>query len=149
MGRLGGMTENVPYNVTILSAVTYNASGQMTQMGSETRSYNVMGQLTNVHSGSMNITYNYSATQNNGKITSQVDNLSGEQVTYAYDSLHRLISAQAGSTWRQGFPYDPFGNLTDKTALAGTVPTMHIVPDPITNHLGGQNANGTGPDSMD
>src|SRR5258708_14870667 len=114
----------------------------MTQMGSETRSYNVMGQVTNIHSSSMNITYNYSATQNNGKITSQVDNLSGEQVTYAYDSLNRLISAQAGSSWGQGFAYDPFGNLTDKTVLAGSVPTLHIVPDPLTNHVGGEDANG-------
>src|SRR5258707_6765657 len=101
-----------------------------------------MGQLTNVHSGTFNITYNFSASQNNGKITSQVDTLTGEQVTYAYDSLTRLISAQAGSTWGQGFAYDPFGNLTDKTALAGSVPTMHIVPDASTNHLGGEDANG-------
>jgi len=115
----------------------------------DTRTYNSMGQVTNIHSGSMNITYNYSSTQNNGKITSQVDNLTGEQVTYAYDSLQRLISAQAGSTWGQGFAYDPFGNLTDKTALAGSVPTMHIVPDATTNHLGGEDANGNPPGAMD
>jgi len=149
MGRLAGMTETAPYNLPVLSGVTYNASGQMTQMGSETRSYNIMGQLTNIHSGSLNITYNYSATQNNGKITSQVDNLTGEQVTYAYDSLERLIAAQAGSTWGQGFAYDPFGNLTDKTALAGSVPTLHVVPDASTNHLGGEDANGNPPGSMD
>src|SRR5258708_5769675 len=121
----------------------------MTQMGSETRSYNVMGQVTNIHSSSMNITYNFSATQNNGKITSQVDNRRGEQVTYAYDSLQRLISAEAVSSWGQGFAYDPFGNLTDKTVLAGSVPTLHIVPDALTNHLGGEDANGNSPGSMD
>jgi RHS repeat-associated protein len=149
MGRLAGMSETAPSTITMLSGVTYNAAGQMTQMGSESRTYNVMGQLTNVHSGTFNITYNYSATQNNGKITSQVDNLTGEQVTYAYDSLNRLISAQAGSTWGQGFAYDPFGNLTDKTALAGSVPTLHIVPDATTNHLGGEDANGNPPGLMD
>jgi RHS repeat-associated protein len=149
MGRLAGMSETAPSTITMLSGVTYNAAGQMTQMGSESRTYNVMGQLTNVHNGTFNITYNYSSTQNNGKITSQVDNLTGEQVTYAYDSLNRLISAQAGSTWGQGFAYDPFGNLTDKTALAGSVPTMHIVPDATTNHLGGEDANGNPPGQMD
>src|SRR5258708_2586043 len=138
-----------PSSFTFLSGVTYNAAGQMTQMGSESRTYNVMGQLTNVHSPTFNITYNYSATQNNGKITSQVDNLTGEQVTYAYDSLNRLVAAQAGSTWGQGFAYDPFGNLTDKNALIGSVPTMHIVPDPLTNHLGGEHANGNFPNSID
>src|SRR5258706_1330772 len=141
MGRLAGMTETAPSTFTVVSGVTYNAAGQMTA-GLETRTYNSMGQVTNIHSGSLNITYNYSATQNNGKITSQVDNLTGEQVTYAYDSLQRLISAQAGSTWGQGFAYDPFGNLTDKTALAGSVPTLHVVPDPLTNHIGGEDANG-------
>ena len=36
--------------------------------------------------------------QNNGKIISQTDNISGEQVVYAYDALNRLASATAGST---------------------------------------------------
>jgi hypothetical protein len=137
MGRLAGMTETAPTSLTLVSGVTYNAAGQMTT-GLDARTYNSMGQLTNINAGSLNITYNYSATQNNGKINSQVDNLTGEQVTYAYDSLSRLISAQAGSSWGQGFGYDPFGNLTDKTVLAGSVPTLHVVPDPWTNHMGGR-----------
>ena len=121
----------------------YNAAGQMTQMGSETRTYNAMGQLTNITvPGSMNITCNYSSTQNNGKITSQVDSLTGEQVTYAYDSLNRLISAQAGTSWGQGFVYDPFGNLTDKNVLAGLAPPLHVVINAANNHAGGEDLNG-------
>jgi RHS repeat-associated protein len=112
-------------------------------MGSETRTYNAMGQLTNITvPGSMNITYNYSPTQNNGKITSQLDSLTGEQVTYAYDSLNRLISAQAGASWGQGFVYDPFGNLTDKNVLAGSAPPLHVVINAANNHAGGEDANG-------
>jgi hypothetical protein len=143
MGRLAGMmeTENAPFTVTLVSGVTYNAAGQMTT-GLDTRTYNSMGQLTSVNADAVNMTYHYSATQNNGKITSQVDNLTAEQVTYAYDSLNRLMAAQAGSSWGQGFAYDPFGNLTDKTVLAGAVPTLHVVPDPVTNHMGGEDANG-------
>jgi hypothetical protein len=49
----------------------------------------------------VNIQYNYSATQNNGKITSQHDLISGEQIVYTYDSLNRLASA-SGSGWGQG-----------------------------------------------
>src|SRR5581483_9541508 len=82
------------------------------------------------------VTYN-AARQNNGKITSQVDNLSGETVTYAYDSLNRLLSATA-SSWNQSFVYDPFGNLTDKN---GTL-SWHGVPDATTNRLGSTDANG-------
>ena len=41
-------------------------------------------------------------TQNNGKLASQTDNVSGEQVVYAYDALNRLASATATSgSWGQ------------------------------------------------
>ena len=33
------------------------------------------------------ISYNYSATQNNGQITQVVDSISGETVSYQYDNL--------------------------------------------------------------
>jgi hypothetical protein len=35
----------------------------------------------------MNMTYNYSATQNNGQITSSKDAINGETITYQYDAL--------------------------------------------------------------
>ena len=41
--------------------------------------------------------YNYSATQNNGQITSMQDGREGYSVTYQYDLLKRLVSATAGS----------------------------------------------------
>src|SRR5271169_2270818 len=85
MARLNTMTDG--NGGTVVGGATYNAAGQMTS-GVDTRTYNSMGQLTGItYVSSLNVTYTYSATQNNGKITSQTDNLSGEQVTYAYDSL--------------------------------------------------------------
>jgi YD repeat-containing protein len=41
----------------------------------------------------MDMEYRYSATQNNGQITQQKEWATGEEVTYQYDSLQRLISA--------------------------------------------------------
>src|SRR5258708_2032721 len=122
-----------------LAGAQYNAAGQMTQWGTETRQYNSMGQLTNITvPGQMNITYTYPQPgQNSGKIVSDTDNLTGETVTYAYDSLNRLISAQAGSSWGQGFQYDGFGNLTAKTDLAGSVPTFSAAAEAATDHLTG------------
>ena len=137
MGRLNGMGGS-----TSVSGVQYNAAGQMTA-GLDTRTYNQMGQLTSISSGSLNVSYTYSATQNIGKISSATYN--GEQVSYTYDTLNRLVAAKAGSTWGQGFNYDPFGNLTTKYVLPGTtgsVPTLSVVPDAATNHLGGVDANG-------
>jgi YD repeat-containing protein len=62
-----------------------------------------------------------SARQNNGKITGKTDNISGEQVVYAYDALNRLASAGATSgTWGQSYSYDGFGNLQNQTVTAGT-----------------------------
>ena len=42
---------------------------------------------------SVNISYGYSATQNNGRITGSTDNVSGETVQYGYDTLNRLTAA--------------------------------------------------------
>ena len=41
------------------------------------------------------IQYVYSATQNNGQITQAVDTLSGENITYSYDTLKRLTGASS------------------------------------------------------
>ena len=94
----------------------------------------------------LNMQYGYSANQNNGQITSQTDLISGEQINYAYDSLKRLVSAiTTGQTWGQGYNYDPFGNLTAKTVLYGSVPTMSVGVDATTNRLVGlsYDANGS------
>ena len=59
-----------------------------------------MLQLTNITGLGQNITYTFPPVgQNAGKIASQTDNISGEMVTYAYDSLNRLTSATA-IAWR-------------------------------------------------
>ena len=80
-----------------------------------------------------------------GKIASKYDAVSGETVTYQYDSLNRLASASAGSTWGEAYTYDGFGNLTAKTVTAGSGPTLSVAPNPNTNHLGGEDANGNAP----
>jgi RHS repeat-associated protein len=130
MGRLNTMTD-VNASNTLISAATYDPANRLlTIAGSvynETRSYNVMGQLTALSNNSVNIAYSYSATQNNGKITSQTDYISGEQVVYAYDALNRLASAGATSNaWGQSYTYDGFGNLTNQTVTAGTAPSLSV-----------------------
>src|SRR5579871_4547031 len=88
---------------------------------------------------SVNMTYSYPSTNNNGKISSQTDNISGEQVVYTYDAINRLATATATSNaWGQSYSYDGFGNLTDQNVIAGSAPTYHVTPDPATNHLGGE-----------
>ena len=157
MGRLGGITSPSPNY-----SATYNAANQLLTLGvgtgflgfNETRQYNSLGQLTNITAGSnngagfqaqLNITYNFSSTQNNGKITSQTDGISGEQVVYAYDSLNRLASAGAtNNSWGQSYAYDGFGNLTTQTVTAGTAPALSVTYNAATNRQSGESADANG-----
>ena len=120
----------------------------------ETRTYNSMLQLTQIQSmgspnnWSQNIQYVYSATQNNGRIIQSIDAVSGEQVTYQYDTLNRLSHAEtAGNTWGETYQYDGFGNLTVKTPTKGSAPAWSATYNAATNwQMGVQyDANGNPP----
>jgi RHS repeat-associated protein len=114
---------------------------------SESRTWNVNGQLASIGwSGNVapvaQIQYNYSATQNNGQITQEVDSYpygAGVATTsYQYDPLKRLSSATAQSTgsapapYTQTFQYDGFGNLTQKVLNGTSTP---IAVNAATNRL--------------
>src|SRR6185437_8795323 len=82
----------------------------------ETRQYNALQQLirqtaTNNTGTVMDMQYNYSATQNNGRILSSTDGVLNETTSYNYDSLNRLTAASSPN-YSQQYTYDGFGNLT-------------------------------------
>ena len=145
MGRINGMTD--ASDNTLVSGITYGPAGQLltaTYLGyNETRQYNVLNQLsrlTTTGTGGIDIQYSYSATQNNGKIMQTQDNITGEQISYAYDALLRLASAAATANpsvpqWGQSYTYDGFGNLTDQTLTQGSGPDVHVTVNPATNQL--------------
>jgi len=101
MMRPAGMTDANNNNADVVTNVSYNPANQLLTMNvangyggfNETRTYNTLGQLTGLNNGSQNITYNYPTGTNNGKIASKYNAVSGESVTYTYDSLNRLASA--------------------------------------------------------
>jgi RHS repeat-associated protein len=150
MGRPYSVTD-VGASQTIIGSASYGAGGQLVSMsgglyfgsyGSESRSYNAMRQLTGISTGGRNLQYNYSATQNNGKIVSEKDLVSGEQVSYTYDTLNRLASASSNQNWSQSFAYDGFGNLTNVNGV--NAPGLGVTYDPATNRVpsGCADANG-------
>jgi len=152
MGRLNTMTDATS-GTNIVSATSYGPSNELLKITGngglqiENRTYNAMLQVTSLTayspSGGINYTYNYVTGQNNGKLESQTDNVSGEQVVYTYDALNRLASATATSgSWGQSYSYDGFGNLTAQNVTAGSAPTYSAIPDPTTNHVGSVDANG-------
>ncbi|HLG96093.1 MAG TPA: RHS repeat-associated core domain-containing protein [Bryobacteraceae bacterium] len=144
MMRLVSMSDNDTLAMAqpVVNGVQYNAANQVTAMNYygavETRAYNSLMQLTNITTvGSLNVTYNYTAGANNGKIASMTDAISGETVTYQYDSLNRLISASGGG-WAQTQAYDGFGNLIGRTGTGTAQGTTISTPvNAATNQLSG------------
>ena len=144
------MTDDQPTPYSWVTSVQYNAAGLPTvtnrkaSLGNETRQYNTRFQLTRLTAGAaMDTDYNYSATQNNGRVTSTLRHLvSNQTTTYGYDSLNRLTSASAtastlGAAWSETYTYDGFGNLTDKNVTGGSAPALHVTVDPATNRFTG------------
>jgi YD repeat-containing protein len=135
-----------PATVNIVNNVQYGPASEMLQMSyfgsTETRQCNNRSQMTHLTvPGQLNVSYNFVA-QNNGQISSQTDNLSGEQITYQYDALQRLYSAST-SAWSQTLTYDGFGNLTDKIGTGGA-PTNHSPVNAATNQLTGYSYDANG-----
>jgi RHS repeat-associated protein len=146
MYRLGGMTTSG--GTTVVNGVSYNAANQllgMTYNGiAETRGYNVLNQLTSIVAGSTeNLTYTYPAgPNNNGKISSMYNALSGETVTYTYDALNRMVGASDKNNsnvvlWAEGYTFDPFGNLTAKAVTGGTQggPSLSVAISQVNNQI--------------
>jgi len=153
-GRMSGMTWDTgngdgpqPY-----AGATYGPAGQMLTLSyangswTETRTYNSLLQLTSqVVPYYINMTYSYSATQNNGRITGSVDGGTGENTAYSYDALNRLTGA-SNSLWSEAYGYDGFGNLTSKQGSGGSptpAPSMSVSYD-ANNHQAGTSYDGNG-----
>ncbi|MGA2273939.1 MAG: RHS repeat-associated core domain-containing protein [Bryobacteraceae bacterium] len=68
---------------------------------------------------------------------SSVDAVTGENVSYTYDSLNRLIAAatsgKTGVQWGDSYSYDGFGNLTSKVETNGTAPSVYPQVNSNTN----------------
>jgi len=125
---------------------TWGPAGELLTFNNQTRTYNNLGQLTRifnqvqtgwqgtqpVYTTTMDMQYNYTAGQNNGRVAQTVDGVTGETVNYGYDSLNRLATAQA-SSWGQSYSYDGWGNLNGKTVTYGSAPTYSANPDPSRN----------------
>jgi len=86
--------------------------------------------------GVTDLEYRYAAGQNNGRITQMKEWVSGEEVTYQYDALQRLVSAATtGPEWGQSFSYDAFGNLLSETVTKGSAPALSVTVNAATNRI--------------
>lgn len=90
------MDDNNGYGPQPFASATYTPAGQLNTLSwgqwTETDTYNSLNQLTNqsipnIFEGNANfgLSYNYSSTQNNGRIVSSSDAYTGENTSYTYD----------------------------------------------------------------
>jgi YD repeat-containing protein len=64
------------------------------------------------------------------------DLVRGEEVTYAYDELGRLVRAETtGPQWGMTFTYDGFGNRVTQDATKGTVNESELLFDASKNRI--------------
>ena len=122
------------------------------QFWTETRTYNARAQLTRqtvlgiFNWTQMDLEYRYSGTANDGKLTQAKDWVTGEEVTYQYDALGRLIAAATtGPEWGLSFGYDGFGNRVSQAVTKGAAPTSYLNYDGNNRIVGtgfGYDANG-------
>ena len=65
--------------------------------------------------------------------------MTGENVSYSYDSLNRLVAAStagtAGVQWGYTYGYDGFGNLADKIATKGSAQTVYFNVNSANNQV--------------
>jgi len=77
----------------------------------------------------LNLSYSYDqgSGKNNGSIV-QITNGrdSTRTVSYTYDQVNRLSSAQTAATWGNSYVYDAWGNLLQKNVIRGTAESMSL-----------------------
>jgi hypothetical protein len=129
MGRQNGIShKDIPGGPDISDGgIVYTAHGQMQSLtaidGADVYAqgftYNNRMQMITMTANKngapvANMTYSYPLA-NAGRLSSTLNNLTGEHTTYAYDDLMRLTMATASISgtvqWRQTLSYDGFGNM--------------------------------------
>ncbi len=151
MGRPNQIGSN---GANLLTINSYNAASQILGQTygngmAASYTYNSQMQLATLVSGSattpvLNLTQNYGA-YDNGQIQSITDGITASQsVSYVYDELRRLKSAQtndltSANTWKLKFSYDRYGNRLSEIPMGGTasMPFSEISVDPASNRIAG------------
>jgi len=143
MGRLNTLLGVTCLNgcTSTIATATYGPANEMTSLSygdyNETRTYNNLLQLTRqTIPGVFDTEYVFPTGLNNGRISSSIDHITGDQVNYTYDALERLTHAETvSSAWGQTYAFDGFGNLTAKTVTKGSGSNWAQAYDPATNRM--------------
>jgi RHS repeat-associated protein len=131
---------NASSNVVTLTAIEYGKDGEVTLSSSASSgaTFTASASAATLGGDTSTISYSYDLTYTpNNNVATAVDSVTGNW-TYAYDTLNRLISANAttagmvlpsGTYKTQCWTYDGFGNRTGE----GEMTTNTTCPNPISN----------------
>ncbi|MBY0375183.1 MAG: RHS repeat-associated core domain-containing protein, partial [Bryobacteraceae bacterium] len=149
MGRPAKLRQNSLTGTELVNNVTYSPAGEVKSLSydgyTETRTYNQRLQMTRLQVGAvpqpnvLDLEYVFDATQNDGRVKSLKNWVSGEQVDYQYDTLGRLSRAETAGAggWGSQYGFDGFGNLVTKSATKGSPPNLSVTANPANNRLNG------------
>jgi YD repeat-containing protein len=119
--------------------VAYNNLNQMTGILTSTQGTNgfPVGSASPGQALFNIVTYNFSATRDNGQIMSMVDaRQGGNTVSYTYDPLKRPTNART-TAWTQAITYDGFSNIATKTVPIGSAEPTFPGVNSANNQLSG------------
>ncbi|MBI5280355.1 MAG: RHS repeat-associated core domain-containing protein [Candidatus Solibacter usitatus] len=109
-----------------------------TSYQTESFQFNVLGQMTRQTGAGADVEYRFSSTANDGRLWQRKDWISGEEVSYAYDELGRLISAATtGPEWGLAWVYDGFGNRLQQNVTKGSGYSVQMTVNAANNRLSG------------
>lgn len=113
--------------VTVVSAVSYNESGQPTSIQyangrtstysyDSAHKYRLSNIVTDAPSGNyQNTSYTWTPVGNLSSLTDTGNAGLARSVTYSYDDLYRLTEANAGASYDQTLSYSPAGSILSKS----------------------------------
>jgi len=132
-GRINGVTANSTTNPYLVTATTYNSSGQATGITFGSLDSDVFnfdpntgrptGYQYKVNNQSVLGSLTWTASGNLSRFQVTADPFNSANVhtcDYVHDNLSRIASANCGATWSQTFSYDPFGNIKKDVPAGGT-----------------------------
>jgi RHS repeat-associated protein len=124
-----GPISKIRFGNALWEHANFNARLQTTQIGLGTAATN---------SSVLQLDFDYGTTTNNGNVQGHTITLPGLTLTqtYTYDPLNRLETANedSGSSWKQKFTYDRYGNRRIDSNLAYTSADL-VGPNPVLSEL--------------
>jgi YD repeat-containing protein len=136
-----GFTLSNAYNPRLQPFQLYAQISSTQIVFSECHDFHLGVSLSTTYNGTTICSVSASTLGDNGNLYQTVNNLNNTRTqSFSYDSLNRIASGQSsGSQWGETFTIDAWGNLTNRTPIAGKTYSepLNAAPASVQNQLNG------------